>query len=96
MPVGETIAMNFKSIGATRVRQDMKGLDASTMKLAGSIAAFQIAADLAVQSLQKLGQFIGESVQKFREFETRMAEVSTILGQEALPLMDNLGTSVSR
>ena len=43
---------------------------------------------------QKLIQFVQESVTAYREFETRLAEISTILGSEQLPLMERLGAGI--
>jgi len=53
---------------------------ASSMKtLALRFVGYNLVVNAILGAQQKLIQLIGESVQKYREFETRLAEISTIL-----------------
>lgn len=62
--------------------------------LALRFVGYQMVLNQVMQMQQKLVQFVGETVVAFREFQTRMAEVSTILGADAIPMMDRLATGV--
>jgi len=94
MAILSTVGMQFKTVGAAGARQNLNAMGASTMKLSASIAAFTVVADLAMQGLQKLVEWVGDSVKAFREFETRMAEVSTILSVDLKPQIHGLGAGV--
>jgi len=58
--------------------------------LALRFVGYNLVLNQVMGAQQKLVEFIKESVSAFREFETRIAEVSTILGAEQLPLVERL------
>ena len=56
------------------------GTAGNSMKgLAARFVGLQALVTGAIQGFRKLQEFVGQSIEKFREFENRMAEVSTIL-----------------
>lgn len=67
----------------------------SAMKgLALRFVGYNLILNQVMGAQQKLVEFMKESVKAFREFETRIAEVSTILGSEQLPLIDRLTSGI--
>ena len=82
-----TQAMDKGKKSANRFGQGMGGL---ALRFVG----YQMVLNQVMGAQQKFIQFIKDSVGAFREFETRMAEVSTILGAEQIPLMARLTSGV--
>ena len=67
---------------------------ANSMKgLALRFVGYNLAMNMAMGAQQKLLQLVGDSVKKYREFETRLAEVSTIL-QEDVAQMDRFKVGI--
>lgn len=68
---------------------------ASSMKgLALRFVGYNLVLTQVMGAQQKLMEFIKESVTAFREFETRIAEISTILGSEHMPLIERLASGI--
>jgi TP901 family phage tail tape measure protein len=68
---------------------------ASAMKgLALRFVGYNLAMNAVMGAQQKLVEFVKESVTKFREFETRLAEISTILQEDVLQ-MDRFKAGIS-
>ncbi len=76
-----------KSLMRNSVRQKQAGSStkkhSSALKgLALKFVGYNLILNQVMGAQQKLVEFVKESVTKFREFETRLAEVSTILGED--------------
>lgn len=70
-----------------------KGHAGAMKGLALRFVGYNLAMNAAMGAQQKLIQLVGESVTKYREFETRLAEISTIL-QEDVAQMDRLKVGI--
>jgi TP901 family phage tail tape measure protein len=76
-----------KAAGATKGHANaMKGL---ALRFVG----YNLAMNAVMGAQQKLIQLVGESIKKYREFETRLAEISTIL-QEDVTQMDRFKVGI--
>jgi len=71
-----------------------KGHAGAMTGLALKFVGYNLVMNQVMGAQQKLVEFIKESVTKFREFETRLAEVSTIL-QEDVTQMDRFKASIT-
>lgn len=69
-----------------------KGLNSLAMRFVGLQAIITI----GMQKFRELHQWIGSSIEKFREFENRIAEVSTILQGTSMNLLPALQAGVEQ
>lgn len=84
-------ATSAKGAAITRMYTSaMKGQNSAIKGLALRFVGYNLILNQVMGAQQKLIEFMKESVEAFREFETRIAEVSTILGAEQLPLVERL------
>ena len=73
-----------------RLRKSTGGLSGGMKGLASRFVGVQMAANYALQKGRELIKWVQESIKAFREFETRIAEVGTILqglGMRQLPAL---------
>jgi len=83
--------------GGVCIPLSMPGWDKAGNQLNGLAARFvglQAAIGYVQQGLQMMLKYMGESVQKFREFQKRIAEVGTILGNDVYPQIERLSSGV--
>jgi len=59
-------------------------------------AAYTLAIGAAIKATQMITQYVTESITKFREFQTTMAEVSTILDDQAMDSIPQLRVGVEQ
>jgi len=82
-------SIRLQGQGWSQVRNDIRGVNNEIQKmgkgekavggLATRFVGLQALVTTAIASFQKLKQWVGDSIREFRDFEVRMAEVSTIL-----------------
>ena len=72
----------------------MKEQSSSMKGLALRFVGYNLVLNQVMGAQQKFVEFIKESVTSFREFETRLAEISTILGSDQIPLMARLQAGI--
>ena len=88
-------ATTAKGAASSRLHSSAMKEQGSSMKgLALRFVGYNLILNQVMGAQQKFVEFIKESVKAFREFETRMAEISTILGSEQLPLMARLTSGI--
>lgn len=73
-----------------------KALTSSLASTGIALMAVHMAFRFAIQKIKEFTRWVGESVQKFREFEKNMAEVSTILARDAIMGFHTLGIEIER
>ncbi len=78
---------SLAAAGANKQSSAMKGL---ALRFVG----YNLVLNQVMGAQQKLVQFVQESVKAYREFETRMAEINTILGSEQLPILGRLKSGI--
>lgn len=72
--------------GAARAKNHSSAVRGLALRFVG----YNLVLNQVMGAQQKLIQFIQDSVKAYREFEIRLAEISTILGAEQIPLMERL------
>jgi len=72
--------------GATGAKTQSSAMKGLALRFVG----YNLVLNQVMGAQQKFIQFIQDSVKAYREFETRIAEVSTILGADQLPLIERL------
>lgn len=82
---GRELSSTFTA-NATLADKMNKGM----LGLATRFVGLQVAVGMTVGKIKELVEWMGESTKKFREFDNRIAEVSTILGGEAIANTDTL------
>ena len=88
-------ATSVKAVTSTRSHTSAMKNQSSSMKgLALRFVGYNLVLNQVMGAQQKLIEFIRESVTAYREFETRIAEISTILGSEHLPLLFQLESGI--
>ena len=75
------INIRITETGAAATTAKIKSLNTSIGKTALAMVGAGSAIVVAHQAISKMSQVVGESIERFREFEYRMAEVSTILDE---------------
>ena len=78
------------SSGAASAKEHSSAMGGLALRFVG----YNLILNQVMGAQQKFVQFIQESVTAYREFETRLAEISTILGSEQLPLMERLSAGI--
>lgn len=86
--------VNVSAPGAAQTAKQIQGVGKQTSILNNKLLRMTIAAAGAYASFNMLKKVIIDSVGKFREFETRMAEVSTILGELDMNILPALSAGV--
>lgn len=88
-------ASTVKGAASNRLHSSSMKEQGSSMKgLALRFVGYNLILNQVMGAQQKFVEFIKESVKAFREFETRMAEISTILGSDQIPLMARLTSGI--
>jgi len=77
----------------TKSMGGFKGMMASSIM---RFAAYTLAIGAAMKATQMITQYVTESITKFREFQTTMAEVSTILDDQAMDSIPQLRVGVEQ
>ena len=88
---GIEISAKLRDIGATRGIQKLEG---SVNSLATRFVGLQAAVGAVQQLMQYVVTTIKDSIQAFRSFENKMAEVSTILGDISHDMLPELSIGV--
>ena len=108
MVKGKNVVVNFvgKDGMSAVIRRVNTGLAATKTKsgLAGAginglalrFIGLNAVVTMGIQKFKELAQWIGEDIEKFREFENRMAEVSTILQADTMKNLMGLQTGVEQ
>ena len=76
--------------GTAATKRFGKGLNSLAMRFVG----LQAIVTTGMQKFRELHQWIGSSIEKFREFENRIAEVSTILQGTSMNLLPALQSGI--
>jgi len=82
------------SSGMQGLATKAKGLTSGMSGLALRFVGYNMILNQVMGAQQKLIDFIKESVAAYREFELRLAEISTILGSDQIPLMGRLQSGI--
>lgn len=90
------INTNLNKMNATNTRATAQTrlFSSSVNKLGLRFIGFNFILNQVAGGVQKLVQFVGESIEAYREFGLRTAEVNTILGKEGNEVIGRLASSV--
>ena len=99
--VRSKVEIEYATTGTANAMTRVKALTTQNEKLGNKLKQVAIQAvglnfalGIVSNSMQKLISWIGDSIEKFREFELRMQEVGTILDQDTYPQLQRLTVGV--